>query len=77
VVIDMRRPALALAIAAAAALGACFHRTEAPLPGELPEVNAANCRTEAIKALPKHIRQDFAGLCFRAGTYTKSPPRSW
>ncbi|NML17015.1 entry exclusion lipoprotein TrbK [Azohydromonas caseinilytica] len=74
----MRRPALALAIAAAAFLGACSPRTETPPSDDaLPEVNEANCRPEAIKALPKRIREDFASRCFRSGTFSPSPPRHW
>lgn len=74
----MRRPALALTIAAAAFLGACSPRIEAPLPSdELPPVNDANCRPEVINALPKPIRQEFASRCFRSGTFTPSPPRYW
>lgn len=74
----MRRAVLALAIAAAALLGACSPRIEAPLPDDvLPEVNAENCRPDAIKALHKRIRQEFASQCFRSGTFTPSPPRNW
>ncbi len=68
---------LALAIAATVILGACSPRSETPPSDKLPEVNDANCRLEAIKALPERIRQDFASVCFRAGTYTPSPPRHW
>jgi entry exclusion lipoprotein TrbK len=69
---------LALAIAAAAFLGACSPRIEVPPASDtLPEVNDANCRPEAIQVLPKRIRQEFASRCFRAGTFTPSPPRYW
>lgn len=68
---------LTLAIAATVILGACSPRSETPPPDKLPEVNDANCRPEAIKALPERIRQDFASACFRSGTYTPSPARQW
>ena len=44
----------------------------------LPEVNDANCKSDAIKAMPENeARQRFADLCSRRSKPTHSEPKSY
>ena len=45
----------------------------------LPEVNDANCKSEAIIAMdvPLATRQQFANLCARRGTLTNSQKKAY
>ena len=45
---------------------------------ELPIVNDENCKFENIKKIEdKDIREEFASMCIRRGSFKPSPKRSW
>lgn len=69
-----RRLAMAQAVAVTAVLCAC---SPSPAPDVQLEVNDANCMPGFLRTLPKGVREDLAGRCFRRGTFVPSPKRAW
>jgi len=64
---------LALAAIVSAAVSAC-----STSKNEMPVVNDENCKHEYIvKIEDKTMREEFAGLCLRRGTFNPSPKRGW
>ena len=64
----------------AAVLTGCGKQDEAPPPAYvMPEVNDANCKSAAIKAMPENeARQRFAFLCARrVKPEIRSEPKSY
>jgi len=63
----------------AVALMGCGKKEEASPPTyALPEVNDANCKHAAIKAMPENeARQRFADLCSRRAKPAHSEPKSY
>jgi len=44
----------------------------------IPEVSDENCMDKNIaKIADKKIREEFAGLCIRRGSFVASPKKSW
>jgi entry exclusion lipoprotein TrbK len=56
----------------------CSNNEEPPKQEVKLEVNDENCKLENIKKIEdKHAREEFAGLCFRRGTFVPSEKKSW
>jgi entry exclusion lipoprotein TrbK len=44
----------------------------------IPEVNDENCMDKNIvKITDKKVREEFAGLCIRRGSFVASPKKTW
>ena len=67
------------AVCMVAVLTGCGKKEEAsPQTFVIPEVNATNCKSAAIKAMPENeARQKFADLCFRFFEPIRSEPKSY
>lgn len=61
------------------ALAACAAASSVGCSKALPEVDDANCKSEAITAMdvPLATRQQFASLCARRGTFTNSQKKAY
>ena len=56
----------------------CSNNEEPPKQNVKIDVNDENCKLENIKKIEdKRAREDFAGLCFRRGTFVPSEKKSW
>lgn len=62
-------------------IGACSKEEPNTTPTisiAIPEVNDENCMDKNIaKIADKKIREEFAGLCIRRGSFVASPKKSW
>ena len=70
---------IAVAVVAVAMVGCGNKEEAAPVPPAyaLPEANDANCRSDAIMAMPDDRRQAFAALCMRRAKPVQSPKKSY
>ena len=58
--------------------GGCSNNEEPPKQAVKLEVNDENCKFENIKKIEdKPAREEFAGLCFRRGTFVPSEKKAW
>lgn len=58
--------------------GGCSNNEEPPKQEVKLEVNDENCKLENIQKIEdKRAREEFAGLCFRRGTFVPSEKKSW
>jgi entry exclusion lipoprotein TrbK len=56
----------------------CSNTEELPKQEVKLEVNDENCKLENIKKIDdKRAKEEFAGLCFRRGTFVSSEKKSW
>ncbi|RZI67016.1 MAG: entry exclusion lipoprotein TrbK [Pseudomonas sp.] len=70
---------IALALMATAMVGCSKKEEVAPSAPAyaLPEINDANCKADAIKAMPNDVRQTFADRCVRRAKPVQSPKKSY
>lgn len=44
----------------------------------MPELNEENCKPENVEKIePAEIREQFSGMCLRAGKFAPSKPKVW
>lgn len=49
-----------------------------PETATMPELNAKNCTPENVEKIePREIREEFSGMCLRAGKFEPSKPKVW